>query len=170
MHAMDMETGDDLMEVGESKFGKGVFARSFIPAGTVLFRVDIGEQMDLNGTRRLGERESHPLQVDIDRYILCGAPFIYYNHSCNPNCAVNSKMEFITLKNIREGEEMFWDYSTSMLERSWTMKCACGEKDCRRVVTDFDLLPHMLQEKYLRLNIVLPFIAHIMRQHHAKRA
>lgn len=160
----------DLTEVSESKFGKGVFARSFIPAGTVLFRVDSGEEMDLEATRQRGEKESHPLQVDIDRYILCGPPFIYYNHSCNPNCAVNTQFEFITLKNIREGEEMFWDYSTSMLERSWTMKCACGEKNCRLVVTDFDLLPIMVQEKYLRLTIVLPFIKHIMRQHHAKRA
>lgn len=166
-----MEESDSITEVRESKFGKGVFAKKFIAAGSVLFRVDIGERMDLKGTRRLGERESHPLQVDIDRYILCGSPFIYYNHSCNPNCAVNTKMQFITLKDILEGEEMFWDYSTSMLERSWTMKCACGEKNCRRVVTDFDLLPPLLREKYLRLNIVLPFIAQIMRRpQHARRA
>ena len=56
------------------------------------------------------------------------------------------------------GEELFWDYSTSMLERHWTMICNCGNQNCRKIITDFDLLPNALQGEYIKMNIVLPFI------------
>jgi hypothetical protein len=160
---------EDLMDVRESKYGRGIFAREFIPAGTVLYTIK-GESLDFNATKKLGEKESHSLQIGIDDYIICETPFLYSNHSCNPNCAVTTNMEFIALENIQPGEEMFWDYSTSMLERSWTMKCLCGEKNCRKIVKDFDLLPHEIQLRYLQLNMVLPFIVHAIRQQLAKTA
>jgi hypothetical protein len=74
------------------------------------------------------------------------------------------------LKEINKGEELFWDYSTSMMERHWTMRCACGEKNCRKIITDFDLLPTELQLQYLRMNIVFPFIAHFIKYQRAKTA
>ena len=74
------------------------------------------------------------------------------------------------LTKIKAGEELFWDYSTSMLERRWTMQCECNEKNCRKKITDFDLLPTELQLKYLQMNIVLPFIAQLIKYHRAKTA
>ena len=74
------------------------------------------------------------------------------------------------LKKIKAGEELLWDYSTSMLERHWTMECACGENTCRKIITDFDLLPTELQLKYLQVNIVLPFIADFIKYQRAKTA
>jgi hypothetical protein len=78
------------------------------------------------------------------------------------------KLELFALKKIKAGEEMFWDYSTSMLERHWTMECSCREKNCRKVLADFDLLPKHVQEKYLTLNIAFPFIAHFINYQRAK--
>lgn len=159
-----------LLEIKDSKFGKGLFSKKNIPAGTILCTIPFDEELDLAGTVTLKEKESHALQVDYDRYILCVPPFLYSNHSCNPNCGVNSNFEVFALKDVRKGEELFWDYSTSMLERHWTMKCGCGEHNCRKIVTDFDLLPISLQTKYLDLNIVFPFIAHFVSQQLAKSA
>jgi hypothetical protein len=160
---------DELLEVRQSKFGKGIFAKKFIGAGTIICKVPSEPTLDFLNTKAMGEIESHALQVDVDLYTICQPPFLYSNHSCNPNCALNANFEFFALRNINADEEMFWDYSTSMLERSWTMACKCGEKNCRKIITDFDLLPHALQQKYLQLKIVLPFIAHMQRQY-AKRA
>jgi SET domain-containing protein len=161
---------ENLIEIRDSRFGKGLFARKRIRAGTVLCLIDSGKEMNFDKTIQLKENESHALQIDFDRYVLCQPPFLFSNHSCNPNCGVNTNFEMITLREIAEGDELFWDYSTSMLERHWTMNCACGEKDCRKVITDFDLLPQRLQEKYLKLNIVLPFIAHFVQQQLKKSA
>ena len=159
----------DSIEICESRFGKGLFARKNIKKGTVLCKVT-GKQLNFQQTLLLHQKESHTLQIDFDKYILCDPPFLYSNHSCNPNCAINSDFELFTLQDVKEGEELFWDYSTSMLERHWTMKCTCGEKNCRKIITDFDLIPNDLQRKYLEMNIVLSFIAHFIDYERAKSA
>ena len=161
--------GSDCIEIRNSKFGKGLFATKEIGAGTVLCKAR-GKELNFENTIALKERESHALQIDFDKYILCDPPFLYSNHSCNPNCAINSDFELFTLQDVKEGEELFWDYSTSMLERHWTMKCTCGEKNCRKIITDFDLMPNDLQRKYLEMNIVLSFIAHFIDYERAKSA
>ena len=56
------------------------------------------------------------------------------------------------------GEEIRFDYSTTMLERAWELNCACGSPRCRGLIQDFDLLPIALQTFYLRLGIVQNFI------------
>ncbi|HWJ25958.1 MAG TPA: SET domain-containing protein [Flavisolibacter sp.] len=160
----------DVIEIRESKFGKGLFATKKIPAGSVVCKIPLGTELNFQNSLQLKDRESHALQIDFDRYILCVPPFLYSNHSCNPNCGVNTNFEMVTLRDVREDEELFWDYSTSMLERHWTLSCACGEKNCRKIITDFDLLPQKLQNKYLDLNIVLPFIVHFVQQQLAKSA
>ncbi|MFL5738749.1 MAG: SET domain-containing protein [Flavisolibacter sp.] len=159
----------ELLEIRDSKFGKGLFAKKKISTGSVICRIPFHKKLDFKSTVELNE-ESHALQIDFDKYILCEPPFLYSNHSCNPNCGINRNFEMIALKNIKADEELFWDYSTSMLERHWTMRCACGEKNCRKIITDFDLLPQKSQMKYLELQIVLPFIAHFLQQQLAQSA
>ena len=159
----------ELVEIRDSKFGKGLFAKKKISAGSVVCSIPFHKALDFKATVELNE-ESHALQIDFDKYILCEPPFLYSNHSCNPNCGINGNFEMVALKNIKAGEELFWDYSTSMLERHWTMRCACGEKNCRKIITDFDLLPQKLQMKYLDQQIVFPFIAHFLQQQLAQSA
>jgi len=145
------------VEVKASKFGNGLFALQDIPTGLPVCAVE-GKYISFKETLWLGDKESHALQVGIDKYILCQPPFLYSNHSCDPNCGLNDNLELVTLKPLIKGEEIFWDYSTSMLERHWTMACNCGTKSCRQTITDFDFLPLSLQEHYSKLKIVLPFI------------
>lgn len=145
------------LAIRNSKFGKGLFAKKDIPANTVICTVT-GPELSFDESIGLGERESHSLQIDKDKYILCQPPFLYSNHSCEPNSGLNANFELVSLRKIKAGEEIFWDYSTSMLERHWTMNCLCGAKNCRKTVTDFDLLPEEVQADYLNKKIVLPFI------------
>ena len=152
-----MKNNGNLIEIRPSRFGRGLFSLVDIPASTIVCTVE-GEVLNFTQTLHLGERESHSLQVDTDKYILCIPPFLYSNHSCEPNCGLNSDLQLFALEDIPKGAELFWDYSTSMYERSWTMKCFCGSKNCRKVVRDFDLIPEVIQRKYLDMNIVLPFI------------
>lgn len=80
------------------------------------------------------------------------------NHSCNPNCGIRNGV-LVALRNIIEGEEIAYDYSTTMDERYWTMACRCGAAACRGIVDDFRTLPEELRRQYLSLGIVMPFIA-----------
>lgn len=146
-----------MIGIQQSKFGKGLFASVDILKNTIITQIT-GAPMSFAGTVTLEERESHTLQIGHDQYILCDPPFLYSNHSCEPNCGITPDLQLKALRDIKQGEELLWDYSTSMLERHWTMPCNCGSRNCRRLITDFDLLPQALQEKYIKLNIVLPFI------------
>jgi uncharacterized protein len=149
--------GPSFLAIRNSKFGKGLFASQNIVAGSVLCSVT-GPLLNFQQTLQLKERESHCLQIEQDQYILCDPPFLYSNHSCEPNCGLNAHHQLFALRDLYDGEELFWDYSTSMLERHWTMACKCGSVHCRKLITDFDLLPENIQLKYLHLEIVLPFI------------
>lgn len=153
---MDKSVTESVM-VKDSKHGKGLFAAENISKGFPLIKIT-GQKLNFSDSLELGDKESYCLQVDIDKYIIPAEPFIYSNHSCDPNCGINHKLELIALRPICVNEEITWDYSTSMLERHWTMQCECGSPFCRRIITDFDLLPKHTQSLYLHLGIVMPFI------------
>jgi hypothetical protein len=145
------------VEVKKTKFGEGLFATRDIQHGTVILKI-WGKTLCFDQTVRLKNKESYCLQVERDKYIALHFPVFLSNHSCNPNCGINKDLEFIAIKSLAAGEELRWDYSTSMMERFWTMQCNCGEENCRKIVTDFDLLPHEIQVKYLNMGIVMPYI------------
>lgn len=90
-------------EIRDSKFGKGLFAVKDIEPGTMLCTAT-GRELNFEQTILLKEEESHSLQIDFDRYILCDPPFLYSNHSCNPNCAINGRLELVALKKIKAGK------------------------------------------------------------------
>ena len=146
-----------LLAVQDSRFGKGTFATQHIPKNTIIVAIE-GKKLTFSDSLELGDRESYCLQIGIDKYIIPDVPFRYSNHSCDPNAGINERLELFALRDIPKGEEILWDYSSSMLERHWTMRCACESPYCRRLITDFDLLPIHTQRLYLRLGIVLPFI------------
>jgi uncharacterized protein len=147
----------DLIRVGDTDKGKGVFANNAIQAGTVITAVR-GRHITFEQTTELGEQESFCVQIGLKDYVLPNPPFYLVNHSCEPNCGLTAVLELVTLRAIAKDEEITWDYSTSMLERHWTMKCECGSGQCRSSVTDFDLLPADIQRYYLDRNVVLPYI------------
>jgi uncharacterized protein len=147
----------DLVEIRPSRIGRGLFAVKNIPAHTPICTIN-GPLLSFAETILLGDKESHAMQIDRDKYILCDPPFLYSNHSCDPNCAISKDLVCYTLIDIKENQELLWDYSTSMLERHWQMQCNCGAACCRKIIRDFDLLPEIVQQKYINMNIVLPFI------------
>lgn len=153
---MDKANPDPVI-VKDSKFGKGIFSSINLPKKTPLFNIS-GKPISFEQTLELGSDECYSLQIAINKYIIPDYPFHLSNHSCQPNCGINRQMQFITLRDIKAGEELCWDYSTSMMERHWTMQCDCGSIDCRHLIEDFDTLPAHIQERYLHLNIVMPFI------------
>ena len=160
-----MEKGSgETVTIGESKFGKGIFAARELSPGDVLMPIT-GTPLTFEDTVALGSNESHSMQIGLHDYILVQPPFLYSNHNCDPNCGINKNLELITIRPVAKGEELTWDYSTSMLERHWTMKCHCGAGRCRGIVKDFDRLPNAIQNEYLRKNIVLSFIVNALQKH-----
>ncbi len=85
------------------------------------------------------------------------------NHSCDPNTGLkftDSGIFLVTIKTVKEGEEITWDYSTTLYKNDWKMDCLCGVDECRKVIAEFSTLPSSIKEKYIKLGIVAPYILH----------
>jgi SET domain-containing protein len=135
----------------------GVFANRDIAPGEVILRID-GPLIDFAETKRRGPRECMAIQIGNDRYIDTQPPGVLVNHSCNPNAGIRGNKYLIALREIRKGEEIRYDYSTTMEEHSFTMQCLCGAPACRRTIGDFSTLPRHTQQKYIAQGIVMSFI------------
>jgi len=65
----------------------------------------------------------------------------------------------IAIKDIKEGDELCFDYSTEG-DNDWGLEnCLCGTSICRKRVNNFKDLDQKLKDKYLLENIAFPHIA-----------
>lgn len=150
-------------EVRESNFGKGVWALKNLDAGDELGMFS-GKPIYFEETLEMGNKESFAFQVGKDLYIFLDEPYRYLNHSCEPNCGITPDLKLIALKPIQKNEELRWDYSTSMMEHHWTMKCECKKNTCRKIVADFITLPKITQQYYLENKVVQGFIVEMLHE------
>ncbi len=57
----------------------------------------------------------------------------FINHSCNPNCEVeiiNNKIWILSIKNIKKGEELSYDYGYSYDSDYKSYPCKCKSNNC----------------------------------------
>jgi hypothetical protein len=53
------------------------------------------------------------------------------NHSCDPNCFFDTtRMELVTIKPIRKGEEMMFFYPSAEWDMDQPFQCNCGSEHC----------------------------------------
>ena len=76
-------------------------------------------------------------------------PLSKVNHSCDPNIGIKGMVSFYALRDIKAGDELTFDYSTSEEEIDWIMKCKCGSKKCRGKMTSIQFLPKKVFNSYL---------------------
>jgi uncharacterized protein len=146
-----------LVFVDECNVGLGVFASRDIKKGEAIFI--FSGQIVSGSVAKLPEANAYALQIDVDTYIDPEQGLgRFINHSCQPNAGIIENNVVIALQDIPINTEVRFDYSTTMLERFWTLECACGVSQCRKVIEDFDLLPLALQQYYIALGIVPDFI------------
>lgn len=150
-----MEARDFYIERGPK--GLGVYANRTILAGERILTFS-GPLIDFLGTLALGEREGDALQIGLDQYIHLDQPGRFVNHSCRPNAGIVEDRILVALVPIFPGNEICYDYSTTMKEDHWTMACQCGSAACRREIRDFTTLPLDVQQRYLGLGIVQRFL------------
>ena len=145
-------------EIIKNRFGLGLAAARSISQGELVLRFE-GELITKQQAIDLGdEGEANPLQVEPLIYRNLIPPSVYLNHSCEPNCGLVKDEWLMAIDDIRIGEELTFDYSTSISERRWTLKCDCKSPACRNVIGDFHDLPLPIQRRYLDLGIVQSYI------------
>jgi hypothetical protein len=147
------------IRIDECDVGLGVFANRDIQAGEAILAFG-GPVIDFDETKRRGPWECMPMQIGQNQYYDTQPPGVFVNHSCEPNAGIRDDRDLVALRPIRPGEEVRFDYSTTMEEQSFTMRCLCGAPKCRQVVADFSTLPPEVQARYIGERIVMSFILH----------
>ncbi|WP_448661657.1 SET domain-containing protein-lysine N-methyltransferase [Sphingomonas sp. CJ20] len=153
---------DNLFRVGENHLGKAVYAAAPFAAGDTLieftgrrFRAD-----QLPGL--LHGRRDRFVQVTPDQYMgPSGRIDDLVNHSCAPNAGLrflDDAVLLVAIRAIAPGEEIAWDYSTTLKDSDWRMLCQCGAPECRKVIGNFDSLPAERQQWFRARNLVPPYL------------
>ena len=149
-----MSVDSQLVRVGKVPFGRGVFARQDISAGTDLGRVKgkIINDPEYASSYCIDLGDSLSLEPQ--------APFRYLNHCCTPNCHLQTlevvyddgtpapaEVQVEALTNIPYGAELTIDYQWSAYG---AIKCLCGSSDCRGWVVAEEELAELLKSKSTR--------------------
>ncbi len=145
--------------------GNGVFATAFIPKGETVHIMNGREVGWLKCLFLILTKQIHidmPFQISSKSYILLNNLSISINHSCEPCCAVSGKNQIVARRDIAAGEEISYDYSTTVLPsiftKSWLMECRCGQKNCRKEVRNAAFMPDEQLKNYLQNNELPDFI------------
>lgn len=84
---------------------------------------------------------------------LNNTPWRFINHSCFSNSGFGRAGEVVAMRPIEEDEEITIDYSiTEGTARKWKLKCRCGAKNCRGIISAIQYLPNEVfarQKKYI---------------------
>ncbi|MFA4818459.1 MAG: SET domain-containing protein [Patescibacteria group bacterium] len=139
-------------------FGRGVFATKPILKGECMLEFTGPVISPEQALQKPLDKLSCPLQIGSTEYIDIQEPGVLVNHSCSPNAGIKDDRFLVAIEDISPGQEIFYDYSTTMDEDNWTLQCECKGQNCRHTIGDFRHLPPDLQKKYLELNIVQSFI------------
>lgn len=139
--------------VHESPTGRGVFATAFIARGSLLMHFT-GPLLRYEQTTP----QTLALQIGPDLYVgESGGTDDCVNHSCDPNAGLvieGTAVRLMALRDITAGEQIAFDYSTTMDEDDFEFDCLCGSPKCRGKIRDFKHLPAALRDRYIAMGIV----------------
>ncbi len=147
--------------VENTPLGKANFAKEDISKSEIICKF-AGPKIDLKQFFEKYETDGcNVLQIEEDLFIDVIEPYVYFNHSCNPNAGIRNDGILFALKDIKQGEEICFDYSTTADDVIWRMECKCNSKNCRKIIGDFQTIPHEQKEFYLTNNALPNYIKKI---------
>ena len=142
--------------IGKSHIaGKGLFAGQAITKDTIISRY-IGTKISKEqSARALAHGNAYICYLN-DRYDIDGAtlqnPARYINHSCDPNCALQTTARAIwvvALRDIPAGEELTHQYNYEYdPERYTDFPCCCGANNCVGYIVDARYWEGITQHHY----------------------
>lgn len=158
--------GSPRLTIEASKIDKlGSFAAEDIARGAFIRHLSGDEVSQREILRRIKKGRlspDDPLQIATDRFIDLDPASLSINHSCDPNAGVRASNELIALRHIKTGEELTFDYSTTVTSTiepfDWAMDCACGSPLCRKTIGNVSTLPKSSIQKFIQANALPHYI------------
>ncbi len=128
-----------------------VIALEPIPKSSLHIDMRSGEEIALH------EMDDAYYAFQIDEALFLGTreadesdPTCFLNHACTPNLSFfEGEAVLINHRDIARGEELTWDYSTSIDDGLFDMKCHCQSPECRKTIRSFGTLEPAQRQKLL---------------------
>jgi SET domain-containing protein len=159
------------LEVKQSNNGLGLFAKKDFKKGEIILefigKIMCDHELDkIKNPKKRKKIDDYSLQIGEHIYLIgTGEDKNIYddfiNHSCDPNAYIKiwgNKVLLVALKKIKKGAEITYDYSTTMYNDPWSIKCNCQSKICRGYIKEFRYLPRKIKDKYYQMNILPDYI------------
>lgn len=144
--------------IKRDKKGAGVYAARPFSRGETIYvlrgKKVVPKNMHYHNKDFL-KKSINPLQIAPRLYLQLSRPSLFFNHSCEPNAGIKGTSTLFALKHIRRGEEITYDYSTTIDE---SFECVCGSPRCRHAIIDFFGLSRKTQEYYCKRGALPRFI------------
>jgi len=161
---------DVLLEIADSELGgKGSFTARDIKKGEII-KILSGERVsfgEITQRVKLGqEKVDDPLQIGEETYLDLDESSRLINHSCEPNAGIRKECELFALRDIRKGEEITFDYSTTVGIESgwWHMDCHCKSASCRKRIGNILTLPDSVLANYQKAGALPDFITRQLKE------
>ncbi len=93
----------------------------------------------------------YSIQFGDKKHINTKSPARFSNHSCDPNCGIKvykGHPFLVSIKNIKKGDEINWDYAMSEYVFDYSMPCFCKNKKCRKLIDGYKNLDNKIKKKY----------------------
>lgn len=137
--------------------GVGVYTSIPIKKGEIAYTCEI-ETADLPNS-------VYASQVAMDKWILFTLIGRSVNHSCDPNCGVTfdgANWHFVAMRDIKEGEEITYDYDMMNYVVENFPRCLCQSSKCRGEVKGFKILPEERRKEYK--GYLAPYLEKLMAE------
>lgn len=147
----------DKIIVKRSRIDKrGIFARREFKKGQTLFTVQ-GPVIKFD-TKSNWRRGPCWLNVGHEAWVVArpDSPWIFINHSCEPNSILKKGNRVVAIEDILPGEEITIDYSFTESQEGWRMSCKCNSDECRKVIKGIQSLP--VELFYKHHDEIVPFL------------
>lgn len=72
----------------------------------------------------------------------------FMNHCCNGNVGFNANGDFVTMRDVKDGEELCYDYALAVTDPRYELNCHCKDEKCRKIITGSDWKNDEIMKKY----------------------
>lgn len=147
------------VHVLQTSKGRGVFAVSDIPTGALIADFIGAIYSSTAATKLPPVMVDHALQIGPTQFVHAYNRLAeIINHSCDPCAGIHNLTQVVTIRDVRKGEEITWDYAMTEMS-DWRLDdCLCGSGRCRGTVGSFLDLPDAIKQEYLSKGIVSDWI------------
>ncbi|HWX89385.1 MAG TPA: SET domain-containing protein-lysine N-methyltransferase [Rhizomicrobium sp.] len=141
---------EDILYIADThRTGRGLYSRCGFKSGEPVFTMQGEKRHYISRTVEDAFRFENWLVIDKDLFLDPASPYLFANHSCEPNLGIRDALDFIALRDIAPHEQLTYDYSLTTDELPWMMKCNCRRRSCRGIIRSVQHLPEGIYRRYL---------------------